>query len=98
MRQQPSRQLIELAHLLTTLGLTSDLRITEVPRVTLEQSDFVQPLRVFEQAVQGRFCRRVNMVIHDTCKAPLLLHQGTADYVLHGAVSGSGELLRQVMH
>jgi hypothetical protein len=99
MRQQPLRQFVEPAHLLPTLGLTPDFGITEVPRVTLEQSDFVQPLGVFEQAVQGGFGCRVNVIIHDTCKTPLLLHQSTANYVLHGAVSRSSDvLLRQVMH
>jgi tetratricopeptide (TPR) repeat protein len=53
MRQQPLRQLIEPAHLLTGLGLMSDLRITEVPRVTLEQSDFMQPLRIAPEVGQA---------------------------------------------
>ena len=48
MRQQLLRHLIQLTHLFPALDFAPDLVIAEIPRVSLQQGDFVQPLRVCE--------------------------------------------------
>src|SRR5260370_28010420 len=99
MRQQQLRQLVELAYLLTALNFAPDFVVAEVPWVALQQSNFVQSLRVFEQVIQREFCRRANVINYDGLKTTLLLRERAADHVLHAAVSKSDDaLLCQVVH
>jgi hypothetical protein len=73
MRQQQLRHLVELAYLLTAFNFAPDFVVAEVPWVALQQSNFVQSLRVFEQAIQREFCRRVNVINYNGLKTTLLL-------------------------
>ena len=91
MRQQQLRQLVELAYLLTAFNFAPDFVVAEVPWVALQQSNFVQSLRVFEQAIQHEFCRRANVINYNGLKTTLLLRERAADHILHAAVSKSDE-------
>ena len=99
MRQHFLRKPVQFAYLFAALDFAPDLVIAEIPRVALEQGDFVQPLRVVEQALQGLFRGWINLITDNGRKAALFMRQCPADHVLHGAVSRSDDaLLREEVH